>query len=322
MATDLSTGAAVQARPGRFLTSSPAAVAVTALAVRDSWGKSSRVRIPEAMVIEDDAAVTRFSEGGATQPAMRSIYDFSARAFNTLVPKGGRVLDLGVGSGHALAHFLERRPDVTAIGVDLSEGMLEQARTLMENTGLASRVKLLLADICDLPAEVHSERIDAVCSIWTLHQLPDEATLAAGLNSVASVRKQHGAAIWLLDFQRLSRADSLRTMLAATDPNYPAGLLQDALDSEAAAFTAAELREQLVLAGLGQLCHRTTVPLRMMQAAWLPGTGDAADGAAGWVDQPMDQETEGRAAIMRRAFATSLKAPLPRGKAIALTAKS
>jgi SAM-dependent methyltransferase len=226
------------------------------------------------------------------------------------------VLDLGVGSGHALAHFLKRRPDVTAVGIDLSEGMLDRARALFEADGLAERVSLLRADLCNLPAEADSAPIDVVASIWTLHQLPDLRTLAAALDSVAALRKRHGAAIWLLDFQRLSRADSFANMLTAAYPDYPARLRQDALDSEAAAFSLAELREQLVRAGLGDARHRVTVPLKMLQAAWTTGRRDASNGAHNWVGLPLDAETERRATMLRRAFRTSRNAPLPRGKAV------
>jgi SAM-dependent methyltransferase len=286
---------------------------VTALAMRDALTRRYRPRIPEPMVVEEDAAVMRYSQGSATQPAMRNVHDFSARALNVLVPQGGRVLDLGVGPGNALAYFLQRRPDVTAVGVDLSEGMLDHARETFGSTGTAARVRLLNADICDLPAEADSEPVDVVCSVWTLHQLPDQATLAAALNSVAAVRKRHGAAVWLLDFQRLSGSGAFAALLAATDPGYPAGLREDAIASEAAAFTAAELREQLVLAGLGAARHRTTLPLRMLQAAWLAGRRDATDGASNWIEQPLDHETERRATLLLRAFGTSRKAPLPRG---------
>jgi SAM-dependent methyltransferase len=322
MQSELVAGAVPAVRRRRLIPGAPDALVVTALGLRDGFTRGERPRIPEPMVIDEADAVARFSEGAASQPAMRNVYDFQARALNVLVPRGGRVLDLGVGSGHALAHFLQRRPDVTAVGVDLSEGMLDQARAMFHAAGLGERVSLLRADMCDLPAEVDRVQIDAVASIWTLHQLPDLRTLSAALDSVAAVRKRHGAAVWLLDFQRLSRADSFADMLAATDPHYPAALRQDALDSEAAAFTAAELREQLTLAGLGDARHRVTVPLKMLQAAWLAGRRDASDGAAAWVEVPLDAETERRATMLRRAFSTSRKAPLPRGKAVGDRAKT
>lgn len=284
-----------------------------ALALRDAMCRQARPRIPEPMVVDDPAAVARFSEGSAAQPAMLSVYDFSARALNALVPKDGRVLDLGVGSGSALAYFLQRRPDVTAVGVDLSAGMLEQAQAACQAAGVAARVQLLEADICQLPEAAVGERVDAVCSIWTLHQLPGQPTLAAALESVAGVRERHGAAVWLLDFQRMPDSRTFPALLAATDPDYPAGLRQDAIDSEAAAFTAAELREQLALAGLGAARHRTSRPLRFLHAAWLAGQRDAAGGAQSWIEKQPDRDTARRAAMLQRAFGTSRKAPLPRG---------
>lgn len=316
MQSELVVGAVPGIRGRRVLPGVPDALALTALGLRDMLTRGQRRRIPEPMVVDEDDAVARFSEGAARQPAMRIVHNFQARALNALVPQGGRVLDLGVGSGHALAHFLRRRPDVTAVGVDLSEGMLDQARAVFEADGLAERVSLLRADLCDLPAEADCARIDVVASIWTLHRLPDLRTLAAALDSVAALRKRHGAAVWLLDFQRLSRADSLADVLTATDPDYPVALRQDALDGEAAAFTAAELREQLVRAGLGDARHRVTAPLKMLQAAWTTGRRDASNGAQNWIELPLDAETERRATMLRRAFRTSRNAPLPRGKAV------
>jgi tRNA (cmo5U34)-methyltransferase len=281
------------------------------LAARDSRCRAERVRVPEPMVIEDPAEVRRFGEGGATQPAMRSVYDFNARALSALTPEGGRVLDLGVGAGQALAHFLRGRPDVTAVGVDLSPTMLAVARDTFEHHAVAVRVRLVQADIGDLPPDVSGERFDTVATLWTLHQLPDNSALSAVLRRIAALREEHGSAVWLLDFQRLADPRTFPDLLTATEPGYPARLRADAVHSESAAFTADELRGQLQAAGLSDARRKTSRPLRMLHAAWLPAARRAQSGAGRWTAFPLDPVTRRKAALLQRAFGASAARPFP-----------
>jgi tRNA (cmo5U34)-methyltransferase len=287
--------------------------AVVILGLRELRSGSDRARIPEPMVIADPAAVARFSEGGATQPLMRGVYDFNARALSALIPRGGRLLDLGVGAGQALAYLLHRRPDITAIGLDLSPAMLAAARDTLSRQDLAGRVRLDAADITDIPPDVRRERVDAVSCLWTLHQLPDTEVLTAALRQIAALRNRQGMAVWLLDFQRLTSSRTFPDLLTATEPDYPALLREDAVSSEAAAFRAGDLRRHLDVAGLGDLRLRTTWPLRLMQACWAAAGQPARDGARPWTEVPLDRATKSKAFLLRRAFGTSIAAPLPRG---------
>lgn len=288
---------------------------VFALARADSRHRDERPRIPEpAMAITDPAAVRRFSEGAASQPLMRSVYDFSARSLGALVPDGGRVLDLGVGSGHALAFFLLRRPDVTAVGVDLSPAMLATAQFTFEQCGLADRVTLVRGDISALPPAVTDEPVNAVSSLWTLHQLPDPGVLGASLRQLAALRDQHGAAIWVVDFERLGDARSLPRLISALEPEYPGPLRADAIASEAAAFRPDELRTHFAAAGLHGMRQRSAWPLRYLQVAWAPALGAPANEASCWHEIPLEAATRQKAALLRVTFGTSIRRPLPRGK--------
>ena len=291
--------------------------------VRDVWthlrlasaDRRTRVpgaRVPEPMVVDDPAEVGRFSEGGATLPAMRSVYDFNARALSALTPEGGRVLDLGVGSGHALAYFLRGRPDATAVGVDLSAGMLDEARIVLARQGVADRAQLVRADITDLPEQICAEGADAVSALWTLHQLPDEDVVAAALKQIAGLRAGHGSAVWLLDFQRLASPAVFPALLDATDPDYPGPLRQDAIRSGRAALTDEELYRLLQSAGLGDARRRTSSPLRMLHAAWLPAVPGPHRRPGRWIAPGADDETRRRAALIQRAFGSSAARPYPR----------
>ena len=59
------------------------------------------------------------------------------------LPQGGRVLDLGVGSGCIVLSVLAERVDAAGVGLDVSEGALGVARRNAEALGVARRVALV-----------------------------------------------------------------------------------------------------------------------------------------------------------------------------------
>lgn len=59
------------------------------------------------------------------------------------LPRGGRVLDLGVGSGCILLSVLAERPDATGVGVDISPGALVVTKRNAAALGVADRVELV-----------------------------------------------------------------------------------------------------------------------------------------------------------------------------------
>ncbi len=59
------------------------------------------------------------------------------------LPRGGRVLDLGTGSGCILVSILAERPDARGVGVDLSRAALEVARRNVERHGVGARTELV-----------------------------------------------------------------------------------------------------------------------------------------------------------------------------------
>lgn len=59
------------------------------------------------------------------------------------LPMGGRMLDLGVGSGCILLSVLAERGDASGVGVDVSEAALAVARRNADALGVAHRVELV-----------------------------------------------------------------------------------------------------------------------------------------------------------------------------------
>lgn len=109
------------------------------------------------------ATVQRFSEGGSA-PRWAEMYDAPTRVladanFRTrrdvtvdyirrVVPRDGRVLDLGCGTGPVLAQL--RKHGLACTGVDLAPDMLERARMRLRSMGLADD-DLHLGDCCRTP---------------------------------------------------------------------------------------------------------------------------------------------------------------------------
>jgi ubiquinone/menaquinone biosynthesis C-methylase UbiE len=55
--------------------------------------------------------------------------------FLNLLPQGGHILDVGSGGGLFTQYLADQRPDVTIIGVDLSEPQLKRARKRLRDYG-------------------------------------------------------------------------------------------------------------------------------------------------------------------------------------------
>jgi ubiquinone/menaquinone biosynthesis C-methylase UbiE len=148
------------------------------------------------MVMNDPEAVAQFHAGGVSSTAMLMVYDFNARALDALLPEGARLLDLGVGSGRALAHLARHRPDLHITGVDLAPNMLATARGLFESEALDTRIALVEADFTALPESITEQQWDGISCMWTLHQLPDFEVLRAALRQIAALRDHTGAAVF------------------------------------------------------------------------------------------------------------------------------
>ena len=90
-----------------------------------------------------------------------------------VVPTGGRVVDAGCGSGRVAEVLLDRRPDVSVVGLDASPSMLAAARDRLGRFG--SRVEVRRADLADpWPLD---DAVDAVLSSSAFHWVLDHRRL-------------------------------------------------------------------------------------------------------------------------------------------------
>ena len=104
-----------------------------------------------------EAAVYDESRGGAERARNAAV------AVATLLPPGGRLLDVAGGTGIVSAELAAQGRDVLV--VDLSIGMLRLAGERLPGRVAATRADVLpVADVS----------VDAVTAIWVLHLLPPE----------------------------------------------------------------------------------------------------------------------------------------------------
>jgi trans-aconitate 2-methyltransferase len=89
-----------------------------------------------------------------------------------------RVLDAGCGSGRLTEQLLERLPDGSAVALDGSPSMLEEAARRLARFG--DRVTFAQADLADPPLPVDGP-IDAIMSTATFHWVLDHDALFHGL---------------------------------------------------------------------------------------------------------------------------------------------
>jgi len=268
---------------------------------RERHHPSGRERIPEPMVMDDSDSVTQFHAGGASNPGMQAVYDFNARSLDVLLPQGARLLDLGVGSGRAISAVMRRRPDLQVTGVDLAPNMLATAKRLFAVEGLDGQVQLVEADITALPDRLATADWDGISCMWTLHQLTDFDVLRAALRQIATLRQHSGAAVWIFDFQRLKSPSTLPAMLSL-DPSMPPVLRKDAIASEAAGFTHAELSAELTAAGLADFRSGHAKPLPYLQAYWAPGKNTTSHISTHVHHQHLRGQARRYAALLRRGF--------------------
>ena len=110
---------------------------------------------------------------------------------------GDRVLDLGIGTGMTLQHYPR---DVEVVGLDLSAGMLQQARQKIRQCGM-NHVHLIQGDALDTPFANNS--FDHILITHVISVVSDPIKLLA---EAARLLKPGGRVVVLNHFQSAHRA--------------------------------------------------------------------------------------------------------------------
>jgi len=95
-------------------------------------------------------------------------------AFEARLSRGGRVLDIGCGTGYLACRLCERYPDVSIVGVDPDVDAVERARTRADTLAVDDRTDFRIADVASI-ARNATEAFDAVVLFMSLHELKPES---------------------------------------------------------------------------------------------------------------------------------------------------
>jgi len=108
--------------------------------------------------------------------------------FIDLIPAGGKIIDLGCGSGYISKYISDR--DLCPIGIDFSNKMIEIAKNNYPE------IPFYQIDICDIDKYFKEKMFDGLIAIYTLYFIPKEQ-MDSVLNSICTVLKE-GAKILII----------------------------------------------------------------------------------------------------------------------------
>ena len=157
---------------------------------------------------------------------------------------GGRVIDLGCGTADVTVRFVKAFANVTALGVDGSDVMLDFGRRRVREEGLDARITLEKRYLPD--AAIENRSFDAAICNSLLHHFADPVVLWR--TAARSVKP--GAPILLIDLLRPPDHNSAVNPVQQHAKDAPAILQRDFIASLHAAYTVEEVRQQLRAAGL------------------------------------------------------------------------
>ncbi|QNI48840.1 methyltransferase domain protein [Synechococcus sp. A15-60] len=181
------------------------------------------------------------------------------------------LVDLGCGPGNISLRLAKRWTDCCVLGVDAAERMLRVAEARRRDAGVMTERLRYQRRALPLPAS--SLEADLVVSNSLLHHLHDPMHLWSSVKSLASSR----CLVLHRDLKRPDSEASIDGLCQQHVANAPEVLQRDYRASLRAAFTAAEVKAQLAVAGLPQLQVMEVEDRYLEVSGWITGCQAGVD---------------------------------------------
>lgn len=203
------------------------------------FSRDTLQRAPEPTLVMDAAShVEAFDQVG--QETLTPLYHFNALAMSRLLPKGGRLLDLGSGSGRLLAYLAKGRPDVEIIGLELSAPMVEVGNKHFKEAGIYPQVRLEIGDMTRL-VDRKLDRIDVISINLALEHLPDFSAVQFLMDQIKQLIDRWGCGFWLFNHSRPKTQAAAQLFPEVFTPDAPQSFREDSRNSLIASWRLPEL---------------------------------------------------------------------------------
>lgn len=197
-------------------------------------------RILEAEIMDDALQVQAYAAADFSSSNQWYVENLIATFPDDLA----EAIDVGCGPADVAIRLASAHPNVKICAVDGSAEMISRARAAVASAGLDERVRLVCGFVPGLDLPDHS--FDAILSKDFLHHLPDPQVFWSEARRLA----RPGAAIYVMDLYRPESQAAARAIVEEVSGDEHPLLKEDFYNSLCAAFTPAEIAEQLAQAGL------------------------------------------------------------------------
>jgi len=182
-----------------------------------------------------------------------------------------RLVDLGCGPGNISLRLAQRWTDCSVVGVDAADRMLQVAEARRRDAGVTSERLRYQQQALPLPASLI--QADLVVSNSLLHHLHEPMHLWSSVKCLASSR----CLVLHRDLKRPDSEAGIEKLCREHVAHAPEVLQRDYRASLHAAFTVAEVKAQLALAGLSQLQVLEVEDRYLEVCGWITGCQAGVD---------------------------------------------
>lgn len=217
-------------------------------------------RTPESELMDEQAQARAYAEADFDQPHENFINLFKEHYSQDSQNKKiqGNVLDLGCGPADVTIRFAKHFPECKILAVDGADAMLKLANKAVDTAGLSDRITLQQAYLPN--GQLPKQDYQVIISNSLLHHIKNPQSLWQVVKSNA----RSGTYIFVMDLMRPRDKDGAQELVDEHASGEPDVLRKDFYNSLLAAYTIAEVEEQLEREGLVELTVRPASDRHML----------------------------------------------------------